>query len=359
LKLRVSSIGGYIDSATAQVTVVDKITVDLPAKIGLCKTDKITLQPVSDGLDYVWTESGGGTTLDHYNIKNPVASPVADSTTYYVTANWGTCMGTAQTTVFTSPYPKAAVSADTFICFKGTVPLHGTMTGASYTWSPDYYLQNANTLDPIAIPNTSTRYQLSVTDTFYCKKPAIATVLVKVIDSFTIDAGKDKKVGLASPFQLFAAGGDTSLLRYVWQPQAYFNNNKVVNPVAIINSPTPDLIRFTVQATTREGCTASDDVLIKVYNMPAGILVPTAFTPNNDGLNDVLKPVLIGMDRLDFFSIYNRYGQLIYTTSEMDNGWDGTVKGIQQNGGVYVFIAQGKDYIGKTVFKKGTVVLIR
>jgi gliding motility-associated-like protein len=87
--------------------------------------------------------------------------------------------------------------------------------------------------------------------------------------------------------------------------------------------------------------------------------VPTAFTPNNDGSNDILKPIPIGIDRLDYFCIYNRYGQIIYSTGDAGAGWDGTRKGELQSSGSYVFAAQGKDYKGRKILKKGTVFLIR
>ncbi len=96
-----------------------------------------------------------------------------------------------------------------------------------------------------------------------------------------------------------------------------------------------------------------------MYKTQPDIFIPTAFTPNNDGKNDILKPIPVGITRIDFFRIYNRFGQLIYETKEYLKGWDGNVAGTPQASGTYVFSAQGVDYTGKTIFKKGTVVLIR
>ena len=99
--------------------------------------------------------------------------------------------------------------------------------------------------------------------------------------------------------------------------------------------------------------------MVRVVKTGPDILVPSGFTPNGDGKNDVIRPVLLGISKLNFFSIYNRWGQLVFTTSEVNKGWDGNFGGTAQPSGTYVYQAQGVDYLGNSVFRKGTVVLIR
>ena len=89
------------------------------------------------------------------------------------------------------------------------------------------------------------------------------------------------------------------------------------------------------------------------------IFVPSAFTPNGDGRNDVLKPIPVGIKTFDYFKVFNRWGQLVYVTGEVGKGWDGNVNGTRQQSGTYVYVTQGIDYTGKIIFRKGTVVLIR
>jgi gliding motility-associated-like protein len=91
----------------------------------------------------------------------------------------------------------------------------------------------------------------------------------------------------------------------------------------------------------------------------ADIYVPTAFTPNKDGKNDVLRPALAGIKDLRYFRVYNRWGQLIFETKAENAGWDGTVKGIKQESGVMVWVAEGLGVDGKVYFRKGTCMLIR
>ncbi|HTQ28041.1 MAG TPA: gliding motility-associated C-terminal domain-containing protein, partial [Puia sp.] len=66
-----------------------------------------------------------------------------------------------------------------------------------------------------------------------------------------------------------------------------------------------------------------------------------------------------GIASMQYFRIYNRWGQLIYSTSRMGEGWDGTLNGKPQDTGSYVWMVQGIDYTGKVIFKKGTMTLIR
>jgi gliding motility-associated-like protein len=101
------------------------------------------------------------------------------------------------------------------------------------------------------------------------------------------------------------------------------------------------------------------DTLLVLVAPKADIQVPTAFTPNGDGLNDFLKPILIGINELRYFRIYNRWGVPVYHSTESKRGWDGTYKGTQQSTQSYVWMTEGISIIGEIIRKKGTVVLIR
>ena len=87
--------------------------------------------------------------------------------------------------------------------------------------------------------------------------------------------------------------------------------------------------------------------------------IPNAFTPNGDGKNDLLKVQVIGMIKLNSFRIFNRYGQLVYQTATIGEGWDGRIKGILQNTGNYVWIAEGIDIFGNKLKDQGNFILIR
>ena len=97
----------------------------------------------------------------------------------------------------------------------------------------------------------------------------------------------------------------------------------------------------------------------RVLFVQPNIYVPRVFTPNGDGVNDVLKPILVGMSAFHYFSVYNRWGNLIFTSQDPNVGWDGTFKGVAQPVETYLWIAEGVNTDGKTVVQKGMVSLVR
>ena len=101
-----------------------------------------------------------------------------------------------------------------------------------------------------------------------------------------------------------------------------------------------------------------DDVLIKVYKGPE-IYIPSAFTPNNDGRNDILHAIPVGIREFRFLRIYNRWGQVVFTTTDPAKGWDGRLNGVEQPTGVYIWVAEGIDTKDQLVTRKGTITIIR
>ncbi|HTI93772.1 MAG TPA: Ig-like domain-containing protein [Puia sp.] len=97
----------------------------------------------------------------------------------------------------------------------------------------------------------------------------------------------------------------------------------------------------------------------RVKFAPINIYVPKVFTPNNDGTNDLLKPILVGIQTFHYFSVYNRWGNLIFTTQDPNQGWDGTFKGVAQPVETYLWIAEGIDVTGKKIVAKGMTSLVR
>jgi gliding motility-associated-like protein len=286
------------------------------------------------------------------NIKNPVAIPDAN-TTYKVIASVGTCNATDDINIKVVPYPKVDAGRSSGICLGSSLQLNAFVTGDVFTWSPVSGLDNPNSLTPIANPTNTTVYTLTTSNAEGCVKPVSDTVEIKVI-SVHASAGNDTVIVINQPLQLGASGGTN----YTWSPSTGMNDANIPNPVIVLG-PAFDSIVYMVRVSTPEGCFADDSLKIKIFKTLPEIFIPSAFTPNNDGLNDVLKPVIAGMKHLEYFTIYNRWGQMLFSTSEIGKGWDGTLNGIKQQPGTYVFVAKAIDYLGGAVIKKGTVVLIR
>ncbi len=165
-----------------------------------------------------------------------------------------------------------------------------------------------------------------------------------------LSAGNDTIAAPGQPVQLSASGA----VDYTWSPVAGLDDPASQNPVATNGSD----VSYVLNGTDENGCTGSDTVNIRIYKGP-DIYVPSAFTPNGDGKNDKFTFVAAGISSIELFQVYNRYGQLVYTSSDLQPGWDGRMNGTLQPGGTYVWMVRGRDFHGQPHFKKGTVTLIR
>lgn len=165
-------------------------------------------------------------------------------------------------------------------------------------------------------------------------------------------AGRDTMVAMQQPVQLNANGG--SNVTYTWTPALGLSNASLENPVAVLDR---DQL-YHLDAISDKGCDSHSKVLIKRYKGPE-LYIPTAFTPNNDGLNDLLKVFPVGIREFEFLNVYNRYGQQVYHTTNAAEGWNGKLNGTPLETGTYVAVAKAYDYLGHEMINKVTVVLIR
>ncbi|MBL0133609.1 MAG: gliding motility-associated C-terminal domain-containing protein [Chitinophagaceae bacterium] len=145
-------------------------------------------------------------------------------------------------------------------------------------------------------------------------------------------------------------------VQYQWSPATGLNNKSIAAPIATNTTAQTYLVNI----YTVTGCVTTDTQLVRMFK-EREIYVPTAFTPNNDGKNDRLYPILAGVSQLTYFRVYNRWGNLIFETRQSGAayGWDGTFKGQLQPTETYVWVAEGIDIDGKPVKRNGTSLLIR
>ena len=195
---------------------------------------------------------------------------------------------------------------------------------------------------------------LSTFSTAGCPKPGLDSVLVTVLPPLDAFAGNDTAVVVGQPLQFNATGG----ISYSWFPGTALSDVNIPNPIGIYDGSF-DSIRYQVIMANQVGCTDSAYVSVKIYNVEPQVFVPTAFTPNGDGRNDIFRPIAVGMKRFEYFRVYNRWGQMVFSTSVPGQGWDGNISGKTQGTNSFVWIVQGTDYLDRPFFKKGIVTLIR
>ncbi len=252
------------------------------------------------------------------------------------------------------PKLEADAGDDITVCFGNPAQLQGSGSG-TFTWSPSTYLSDPNIANPVAgIPvSGSFTYILNITNTNICQVPGTDTVVVNILPRAQVFAGSDAIITSNQPLQLQAQDiNGTGFTHYTWSPPGGLSSASVPNPVVHVDHD----VTYIVTATTAQGCTATDDITIRISKV-AEIYVPSAFMPA--GINNVLHAIPIGIREFRYFAIYNRYGELVFKTSNPKEGWDGQYKGQPQNAGGFIWMVEGVAYDGRVITRKGNVVLIR
>lgn len=330
-----------------RVRVVDFVTLDAGTDTTICTTDTIRLFPRSDGLKYTWSSTPSAY-FDDPLTRNPITTPSA-TTMYRVLAEIGKCSTEDEFMVYTVPYPVVDAGQDAIICYDDTTNVFAYTNGSSFQWQPRVDMLNSQTLSPSMHPLQTRTYTLYGYDTLGCPKPGIDEVTITVRPEIIPFAGNDTAVVRGQPLQLKGSGSDF----FAWSPESYLSRASVSDPVAILDAN----MSYVMKTYNADGCFALDTINVQVFKTLPDIFVPNAFVPM--GRNNELRPKAVGISNLDYFRVFNRWGQMVFHTSQINRGWDGRINGVLQNHGTYVWMISGTDYTGKKVIKKGTATLIR
>ncbi len=335
---------------SVKVRVVDHVSLLGMNDTTICATDTILLRLNSNGFQFAWTPASQ---LINPSVKEPFAI-TNSTTTYEVTSRIGSCIAREQIQVRTISYPTAFAGIDTMVCHGTEAQLNGQTNGNRFFWTPSNGLNNPTILNPIAKPAVTTSYALFSFDNKGCPKPGIDEVIVEVLPDIVATAGRDTTVVIGQPLQLNAGGG----VAYSWSPPIGLSSTIISSPIAIYNSET-DNILYKVICYNEAGCADSAFIRVKVFKTRPSVFVPSAFSPNADGHNDILRPIAAGMKKIEYFNVYSRWGQLVFSSAISGQGWDGRIAGKFQTSGTYVWIVKAIDYKGSVYMEKGTVTLIR
>jgi gliding motility-associated-like protein len=337
------------------LTVIVPLSIDLSltmaGDVTICQGTDTTLKPNTNATSFAWTPATG---LSNTTIADPIASPSV-TTTYTLSDTLGVCNAMGTQTVNVLPAPVPTVVSPVKTCYGRSVELQGG-GGVGYQWTPTTYLSNPNQQDPIMeSPHSSVTYQLMVVGANGCTSLEPASLVVNVVPPLKVFAGDDTSVVVGQTLQLNAIYVDgAGFTQYAWTPASGLSNAAIADPTATVS----ETITYTVTATAADGCQGADSITIKAFTL-ADIFVPNAFTPNNDGHNDLLHAIPVGIKEFKYFTVYNRYGQQVFATTNASLGWDGTLSGHTLPPGTFVWVAAGVDYTGRLVQRKGVVILIR
>jgi gliding motility-associated-like protein len=318
----------------------------------MCDHDTIQLAPTvlpSWFTNYTYTWSPGAD-LDNPNIESPVFSgSISTILKLIVTTSVG-CKDSDIVIITVHPTEFAGVSPqDTTICPRETVQyLAGG--GSSYYFTPEYLFDDANIFNPKATPLTNTEITLYSTSAFGCVDT----------DRVYINVSSDASLELPEEATLFPGESirmplEGNCSAFTWFPNYHLTADNVKQPTA---NP-PVTTKYRVTGVTEHGCVDEDSIIIRIS--PESILdLPNAFSPGTGtSVNDELRIIRRGLATLSQFVIYNRWGQKVFETTDINKGWNGQLNGKPQPLGSYVYVIDAVTNLGTKIHKQGNVTLIR
>lgn len=315
-------------TATLTQNITPNTTPAFTPLVPICTGSAAPVLPTTsnNGISGTWSpatvnNTATGTYVFTPNAAGPCAVPV-----------------TVTQTVLTPTVPAFTPLAP--ICTGDAAPLlnNTSLNGITGTWSPS------------TVSNTASGVYTFTADPNQCAV-GVTTLSLTVNPLPTVFAGNDTTVFALHPFILHAHGATT----YTWSPASLITANaNSDHPTAVISSPQ----LFTVTAIDANGCKNSDAVQVNVPDRGT-YHIPNSFSPNGDGLNEVFHAIPDGIAVTAYFNVWNRWGQLIFSTTDLRKGWDGTFEGKKQPSGSYVWSVKGVSTSGKTVEMTGFVQVIR
>lgn len=355
VKLKVTTNAGCQDSLINTIVVHPTPIAGLltPSGTAFCEGGTVQIT-ASGGQTYEWYLDGQLIPNINGNVLN-----AGNSGTYTVKAvsNFG-CTSTASTPVQLSSLSKPTADFDFPLQCEGTAILFSDRSvpsnSGSLSWQWSFGDNNSSGIqNPSHTYTWGGNYKVTLTVT-PSRCPNLSATITKKVPV------EKRKQGVRYPTinaienvstHLFARKiGDS----FLWGPPAGLNGITLYNPVFLDTQER----EYTVRITTALGCTTVDTQLVRIFKQ-IDIVAPKGFTPNGDGHNDKLNFYLLGIDRLDFFRVFNRWGQLMFETHDATQFWDGKYKGADQPLETYVWIAQGTGRDGKTIVRRGQTILIR
>lgn len=230
---------------------------------------------------------------------------------------------------------------DSLLCPGGKLTLNATRGFSSYQW------QNITGTDSLIV-NQPGLYKVTATDS--CGNVFSDSIQINLIDTqFTLPP-----IAEICYYDTLTIPLPNSLINVNWQPiENVFRENNKLKFFPNLNT------NYNLQAEFKNKCIVNKSFQLKVTNCPETVYFPNSFTPNNDGLNDIFKPIISKPLTQYYFAIYNRLGQKIFETNNQELGWDGNLKGIRQNTGSFIWICNYKFARKATQQKKGSFTLLR
>lgn len=335
-----SGLCSDVDTVTVTVLPGPQLQID-PSAAAICLGDTVSL--VASGADVLMWSDTSGVSLSCDTCAVTLAYP-EENMTFILSGSVGECSATTSVTVDVVPVVVAEISGDTTLCLGETVQLTAS-GGSSYNWS---------TGDSLAVVNVTVPASTFVTvevSNGVCADTAITALLVYPIP--TVNAGEDTLIHFGTSAQLSA----TSNASGTWYPVNHLTCNDCFDPIADPLSTTT----YCLTVVNGYGCAATDCINITVDTLCADLFIPNVFAPDEGGHTENNCFKLYGADCIGkmTLTIYNRWGEKVFVSSNPDDCWDGNFRGKPLNTGVYVYYLEAELITGESLSKQGNLTLMR
>jgi gliding motility-associated-like protein len=346
---------GCLDTTIHKLTVHPRPAINaLPRQAVLCLGDSIRLSANSGGT-YLWSPTTG---LSNNVVSNPMASP--QSSVKYkvqVTSDKG-CVNSDSVSITVAQKIKVQLLSDADVCKGSTLQLNASGASAYQWFGNTSGLSNTAIHNPVVSSLNSSTYTVVGSDVYNCFKDT-ARVTITVRDLPTVSAGPDVTVVGGTPYQLNATVSN-DVVSWLWSPGNYLTCTTCASPMATPKMQTA----YVVKVANVWGCAAYDTVVLKLQCAIANVHIPNAFTPGNNGKNDIFYIKGSGVNVIKHLRIYNRWGQLVFERNntgidDRSAGWDGKYKGQYVETGAYVYMAEMECVTGEIFIFNGTVTVVK
>lgn len=287
-----------------------------------------------------------------YNVLSPM---VADTCIYQIIGTDGNgCSDTSLNfnIIFQVP-PILTCQNDTAICKGDTMTMNPTanQNNLIYTWSPILGLSDAHIRNPKCSPMSTTTYQLVAANT--CGSDT-CYIVITVNALPTVELGADIVSSVGATVQLTAT--PSTIGTYLWTPPDGLSCTTCANPTFEANNDATYYILF----TDANHCMAHDSIHIHTFCNDDIMFVPNAFSPGKkDGINDVYEIVSVGIKQLNYFRIYDRWGNKVFETTDIHFKWDGSFKNKPLASDVYVYLLEAECSNGQMISTQGNITILR
>lgn len=329
----------------------------------VCLTQTVAMSVSPGGLSYTWSPALG--IQGPNNTVSIVANPAAEGNlTYSVIVSNGVCITTAtvdlEVVLCTAPTATIQATTNDSICTHGCVTFTAAVAGSqpmSYQWLfPGGTPPTSNLSDPEVCYGAKGSYSVGLIVTnSYGSFSVTANNFISVADTPGVfNAKKDTTLKVGQTVVLSVNDGTGS--NYYWSPNV---NGSIACPTCSNTIVQPTVTtKYYVEISNSPYCKRRDSVIVKVDFICGDFFVPNVFSPNGDGLNDQVNVHGFCIGTVTF-QIYSRWGEKVFETTSLSEGWDGTYQGKPMDTGVFVYRAEGITIDGKNYTTNGNITLLR